>query len=124
MKLFVKKNEEVIEDEVTQTKDEFIKSAAMVHRESSLTLVVEKPVSRLEKLMADLEAIETEMAQMWAESGKTPKTAIESFSKLPNVDKKLEIMFEDSRSTCSSKSKFISSMIEEKYEQWKKYKEL
>ena len=37
-------NEEVTEGEVTQTKEEFIKSAAMVHRESSLTLVVEKPV--------------------------------------------------------------------------------
>ncbi|MCR3854061.1 hypothetical protein K3Z84_00765 [Pseudomonas aeruginosa] len=124
--LFKPRNNDIAANEVAETKEEFIKGAAVVHRESSVTKdsVKKSPVDRMSKLLADLESIEAEMALLWEESGKTPKTIIESFTKLPNVDKKLEIMYEDARSSYSSKSKFISSIIEEKFEEWRKAKGL
>lgn len=129
MSALFKKNqtpEKEVVDSTSESKEEFIKGAAVSHRESSSVVreIIKKPVDRMSKLLAELESIEAEMALMWEESGKTPKTIMESFTKLPNVDKKLEIMYEDSRSSYSSKSKFISSIIEEKFEEWRKAKGL
>lgn len=105
-------------DEPAVSKEEFIKGAATVHRDSSV--IESKPVSRKEKLLAELAEIEKEMTELWDNERKTPKAKVESFSNLPNVVKKLDIMYEDVRGNYSSKSKFISAMIEEKFEEWLK----
>ncbi|MBK3462678.1 hypothetical protein [Pseudomonas haemolytica] len=114
--------------DVTDSKEAFIKGAATTNQRNVVeiepVIIVEaKPLSRLEKLLVELEELVKEENAMWEESGKKPRTLIDSFTKLPVVDKKLDIMFEDAKAMFSSKSKFISFLIEDKYEAWKKEKE-
>lgn len=112
---------EAVEREETESKEAFIKGAATTKNRTDEVRVVEvKPQTRLEKLNAELLELENQEAQMWEESGKKPKTVIESFTKLPVVDKKLEIMFEENKSMFGSKSKFISYLIEQAFDQRKK----
>lgn len=123
--LFVKRDlPEVVELEEVESKEAFIKGAATTKRRSGdeAKVVEVKPQTRLEKLRAELVELEKQEAELWEETGKKPKTVIESFTKLPTVDKKLEIMFEDNKAMFGSKSKFISYLIEKSFEDWKKEK--
>lgn len=121
-------NLQPVETAEVDSKEAFIKGAATTNQRNVVevepaNIVEAKPLTRLEKLLAELEELVKEENEMWEETGKKPKTLIDSFTKLPVVDKKLDIMFEDAKAMFSSKSKFISFLIEDKYEAWKKDKE-